>query len=166
MIPAVLMGGGMPGYSFLNPFAMLMIVAIGSLFLSILIAAEDIPCHQPSKSSHHKGSCPAFIHHSKKVKTQLSYLSLHMNDPIQIENTLPVTANHGNKPIVSKHYTCPPTSLDSLRKRYGKYVYIYVVYGFTYMYRILYICTDVYVSKYLNANFVNMYINMKCVGYI
>jgi hypothetical protein len=124
MIPAVLMGGGMPGYSFLNPFAMLMIVAIGSLFLSILIGAEDIPCHQPSTSSHHKIGCPAFIHHNKKVKTQLSYLSLHMNDPIQIENTLPVTENHGNKPIVSKHYTCPPTSLDSLRKRYGKYGYM------------------------------------------
>jgi hypothetical protein len=129
--------GGIPGYSFLNPFAMLMIVAIGSLFLSILIGAEDIPCHQPSTSSHHKGrSCPAFIHHSKKIKTQLSYISLHMSDPIKLGNIKSIkleTANHENKPIVSKHYTCPPTSLDSLRKRYGEYVYRVHIYMWIYV---------------------------------
>ena len=115
------------------PFAMLMVVAIASLFLSIVIDAEDMPI-SPQKinlagtsMSRHSSRQVAFVNHKAIRGTSPAYLPLRMSDDSRITSRLghldeilsaePV--NHLNKLVVSKHYACPPTSLESLRKRYG-----------------------------------------------
>lgn len=115
------------------PFAMLMVVAIASLFLSIVIDAEDMPI-SPQKInlagtslSRHSSRQAAFVHNKAIRGTSPAYLPLRMSDDSRISSRLghldeilsaePV--NHLNKLVVSKHYACPPTSLESLRKRYG-----------------------------------------------
>jgi hypothetical protein len=130
MLPAFLVGG-LSGCSV--PFAMLMVVAIASLFLSIVIDAEDMPI-SPKKinlagtsMSRHSSRQVAFVHHKAIRGTSPAYLPLRMSDDSRITSRLghldeilsaePV--NHLNKLVVSKHYACPPTSLESLRKRYG-----------------------------------------------
>ena len=115
------------------PFAMLMVVAIASLFLSIVIDAEDMPISPQKISlagtsmSRHSSRQVAFVHHKAIRGTSPAYLPLRMSDDSRITSRLghldeilsaePV--NHLNKLVVSKHYACPPTSLESLRKRYG-----------------------------------------------
>lgn len=131
MLPAFLVGG-VAGCSM--PFAILMLVAIASLFLSIVIGAEDMPSspqsvHLSSASmSRHASKRTAFVHHRPAVKSQLAYLTpLHMSDDSsrvtarleRQDEILSEPVNHFNKVIVSKHYACPPTSIESLRKRYG-----------------------------------------------
>ena len=131
MLPAFLVGG-LSGCSV--PFAMLMVVAIASLFLSIVIDAEDMPI-SPQKinlagtsMSRHSSRQVAFVHHKAIRGTSPAYLPLRMSDDSsritsrlghleEILSAEPV--NHLNKLVVSKHYACPPTSLESLRKRYG-----------------------------------------------
>ena len=130
MLPAFLVGG-LSGCSV--PFAMLMVVAIASLFLSIVIDAEDMPISPQKISlagtsmSRHSSRQVAFVHHKAIRGTSPAYLPLRMSDDSRITSRLghldeilsaePV--NHLNKLVVSKHYACPPTSLESLRKRYG-----------------------------------------------
>ena len=130
MVPMFLIGG-LTGCSI--PFAILVLVAIASMFLSVVIAAEDMPS---SSQKAHISSSPisrctskhaAFVHHNAVVRTQLAYLPLRMSDDssriiarLDRQNEiLSEPVNHLNKVEVSKHYACPPTSLESLRKRYG-----------------------------------------------
>lgn len=126
------------------PFAILIMVAVASLFLSIVISAEDIPVASqsvrsvrrtgPSMARHsaehsaHSSKRAAFVHHTTAVRSQPSYLTtLRMNDELtpmvarfdRSEEVLSPPVNHLNKPEYSKHYACPPTSIESLRKRYG-----------------------------------------------
>lgn len=125
---SALMVGGLSGCSL--PFAILTIVAVASLFLSIVISAEDMPISsvpRPSVTSRMTKST-AFVHHNSRIKTQRAYLKpLRMSDDLsplvarfdRQDEMLSEAVNHLNKPTVSKHYACPPTSLDTLRKRYG-----------------------------------------------
>ena len=125
---SALMVGGLSGCSL--PFAILTIVAVASLFLSIVISAEDMPISsvpRPSVTSRMTKST-AFVHHNPRIKTQRAYLKpLRMSDDLsplvarfdRQDEMLSEAVNHLNKPTVSKHYACPPTSLDTLRKRYG-----------------------------------------------
>lgn len=132
MLPVFLVGG-LSGCSM--PFAILMVVAIASLFLSVVISAEDMPTSSQSvrrsspSISRHLTKNTAFVHHNTAIKTQRSYLKpLRMGDDLlpivtrvdRQSETLSEPINHLNKPTVSKHYACPPTSIDTLRKRYGK----------------------------------------------
>ena len=150
MLPAFLVGG-LSGCSM--PFAILMLVAIASLFLSTLIGADDIPMssnnvHRSSTSnSRNAMKNSAFVHHSNihsnmhkvhsnnRIKT--NYIQQSSNNRLRmigddLTDLTPVAArldrqdevlsppvNHLNNPDISKHYACPPTSLELLRKRYG-----------------------------------------------
>ena len=148
MIPVPVVGLGCS-----MPVAILIMVAVASLFLSMVISAEDIPPPQirtnsirrniprndPSNHNSAHRTKQAFVHHT--VKTQPAYIkTLRMSDELspivarferenrrdrekhynhQQEEALSPPVNHLNKPVASKHYACPPTSLESLRKRYG-----------------------------------------------
>jgi hypothetical protein len=130
MLPAFLVGG-LSGCSV--PFAVLMFVAVASLFLSIVISAEDMPSspqkvHLSSATMcRHASKQSAFVHHNTAIRTQPMYIPLRMSDESsrivarleRQDEILSEPVNHLNKVIISKHYACPPTSLESLRKRYG-----------------------------------------------
>ena len=130
MLPAFLVGG-LSGCSV--PFAALMFVAVASLFLSIVISAEDMPSspqkvHLSSATMcRHASKQSAFVHHNTAIRTQPMYIPLRMSDESsrivarleRQDEILSEPVNHLNKVIISKHYACPPTSLESLRKRYG-----------------------------------------------
>lgn len=129
MLPAFLVGG-LSGCSI--PFAVLMLVAVASLFLSSVIAADDMPTPQKvhlssTTMSRHASKQSAFVHHNTAIRTQPMYIPLRMSDEAsrivarleRQDEVLSEPVNHLNKVIISKHYACPPTSLESLRKRYG-----------------------------------------------
>lgn len=139
MLPAILVGG--LGCS--APFAILIAVALSCLFLSTIIGAEDVPtscqngrARRIRSTSFHSTENTAFVHHNKPIKTQLSFYPLMVGKDIpiislEIQKELnqfpgilgsdpnPNSNSNPNKPGISKHYACPPTSLESLRKRYG-----------------------------------------------
>jgi hypothetical protein len=104
------------------PFTILFLSAVGSIFSSFIISGEELPSSTikyNSDVSKQRNTPAAFIHHqsSSKVarcKNVLILSSTSNSDPQcseKIKNIL--------KPSISKHYSCPPNSVETLRKRFG-----------------------------------------------
>lgn len=105
------------------PFILLFLLAIIFSFLTDFINAEDLP--SVSRKCGTKLSSKIIPVFPKIAITMDSSNNLQIlshdtsNIAKDIRATKPFDKNLDKKPKASKHYSCPPTSIDILRRRYG-----------------------------------------------
>jgi len=101
-----------------TPFTCLCLVFLGSMLCSFLM---DVEAETASPKVIGKRLTPTVLNHPEVFQaqtqthshTQHSLFSQTEGEGIRFDDAR-------FQPLISKHYTCPPTSIETLRKRYGK----------------------------------------------
>ena len=94
------------------PFIMLLLVFVGAYFTASIISSEAVN----AKSTVRKSS----LMNRVLIKSTLKAPDPRLQYPeFEDDEFNDEYSNVNFKPLVSNHYTCPPTTIHSLRKRYG-----------------------------------------------